>query len=88
MFTPTDHDSRFTDRARYEEVAEDDDDEDEKDVWESNEKFSELTIWEHHTLPDSKQDCWIRSIEEWIAMAEVVCTLSNAFINVDARCRV
>jgi len=33
-----------------------------------------LTVWDHHTLPDEKQDHWIRGVQEWIAMAEAMNT--------------
>jgi hypothetical protein len=62
------------DSAKYgdEEEDEDGEEEGEKVKWETREKFKDITVWEHHSLPDAKQDNWIRGIEEWIIMAEVV----------------
>jgi ribonuclease H2 subunit C len=72
VFRPTDSTVGF-DRAKYgDEDDDEDDDEGEKVAWQTGEKFDKLTVWEHHTLPDGKQDHWIRGIEEWIGMAEVV----------------
>ena len=58
--------------------ADENDDEDidvEKTNWQSEEKFDKLTIWEHQAIPDEKQDQWIRAIEEWVAMADVVTSI-------------
>ena len=59
------------DTAKYGD-EEDDEEEEEKVEWESRERFKNITVWEHHSLPDAKQEHWIRGIEEWISMAEVV----------------
>jgi hypothetical protein len=59
------------DRRKYGD-EESDEDEGEKTTWESRETFDALTVWEHQALPDSKEDHWIRGIEEWIVMANVV----------------
>lgn len=63
-------------RAKYgddeEEDEEADEDEVEKIHWQSSETFKTITVWDHHILPDPKQDQWIRAIEEWIVMADAV----------------
>ena len=70
VYAPVDASTRF-DSSKYE--RDDDEDEDvEKTVWQSDEKFDALTVWEHHTLPDINQDHWIRGIQEWVAMADAV----------------
>jgi len=71
VFRPTDAVTQF-DRIKYGDEDDDDEEEPKKTTWESGETFDSLTIWEHHTLPDGKQDHWIRGIEEWIAMADAV----------------
>jgi ribonuclease H2 subunit C len=76
VFLPADTATRF-DRTKYE----DDDEEDEaieKSTWQSDEKFNKLTIWEHQALPDRGVDPWIKGIEEWIPMADVVPQFSNS----------
>jgi hypothetical protein len=63
------------DAVKYGDEDEDEDDgeeEGEKVEWETREKFASVTVWEHHSLPDAKQEHWIRGIEEWIIMAETV----------------
>lgn len=59
------------DRARY---GEDDDEDEEIETtnWRSGEKFDSLTVWEHQNIPDRGSDHWMRGIEEWAKMAEVV----------------
>jgi hypothetical protein len=61
-------------QRKYSHHTDEDEDEDEieKTIWESSERFDALTIWEHHALPDEKQDHWIRGVQEWTAMAEAV----------------
>jgi len=75
VFRPTDPTAQFN-RPIYGHEENDERDEEEDEIekvkWESNEKFDSLAMWEHHTLPDKKQDHWIRGIEEWIQMADVV----------------
>lgn len=51
---------------------EEEEEEVEKVKWNSTETFDGLTVWEHHALPDEKQDHWIRAIQEWAAMANAV----------------
>ena len=51
---------------------EDEDDDIQRLKWESTETFDALTVWEHHVLPDAKQDDWIRAVQEWIIMANAV----------------
>lgn len=71
VYTPLNSAIRM-DTAKYGDEDEEDEDEGEKVEWESREKFKSITVWEHHSLPDAKQEHWIRGIEEWIGMAEVV----------------
>jgi ribonuclease H2 subunit C len=63
-------------------AVEDDEEDDEEGVkkvtWESTEAFDGLTVWEHHGLPDEKQDHWIRAVQEWVVMANAVCGYSSA----------
>jgi len=72
VYHPSNPVAKF-DRTIYgEEDDEDEEDEAQKGAWQAGEKFDSLTVWQHHQLPDAKQEHWIRGIEEWIAMAEVV----------------
>jgi hypothetical protein len=72
VFRPVNPAAQF-DRTKYGDEEEDEDDEDvDKVQWSTAEKFESITVWEHHALPDEKQDHWIRGIEEWIQMADVV----------------
>jgi hypothetical protein len=75
VFRPIDSTALFN-RPIYGDEQNDEKDEEEDEIekvkWESNEKFDSLTIWEHHALPDKKRDHWIRGIEEWVQMADVV----------------
>jgi hypothetical protein len=67
-----------TSGAKYGEEEEvNDEDEEVKAQWETREKFSHFTVWEHHSLPDEKQDTWTRGIKEWIGMAEVVISVQG-----------
>ena len=70
IFRPVDSSTRF-DKTKY-GCEEDDEEEVEITNWESCERFDSITVWEHQALPDSKEDHWIRGIEEWIAIADVV----------------
>jgi Ribonuclease H2 non-catalytic subunit (Ylr154p-like) len=91
VFRPIDSTAQFN-RPIYgnEENDERDDEEDgiEKVKWESNEKFDSLTMWEHHALPDKKQDHWIRGIEEWVQMADVVPNRQRLMLIIDECCRI
>lgn len=60
------------DYCHDENDEEEDDDEVEKVKWESSDTFDALTVWNHHALPDEKQDYWIRAVQEWIVMANAV----------------
>jgi hypothetical protein len=75
VFRPVNQAAQF-DRTKYGDEDEDED-EDEEDIekaqWSTAEKFESITVWEHHALPDEKQDHWTRGIDEWIRMADVVC---------------
>ena len=73
------HNASRMDSAKYGDEDDDNDDDEEegeKIEWETSEKFNHLTVWEHHLLPDAKQEHWIRGVEEWIIMAEVVRPIS------------
>jgi hypothetical protein len=59
-------------RKKYTGEEDEDEDDMEKITWQAGEKFSSLTVWEHHTLPDEKHDHWIRGVQEWISVAETV----------------
>jgi Ribonuclease H2 non-catalytic subunit (Ylr154p-like) len=77
VYRPRDNAARM-DAVKYGDEDEDEDDEEEegeKVEWETREKFTSVTVWEHHSLPDAKQEHWIRGIEEWITMAETVGSL-------------
>src|SRR5579862_1200824 len=65
-------------RARYGEEDDDEDDAVEKVHWQSSECFKTITVWDHHVLPESKQDHWIRGVEEWIVMAAAVITVPTS----------
>jgi ribonuclease H2 subunit C len=70
-----------TGRGDYGAVEDDEEDDEEgvkKVTWESTETFDGLTVWEHHGLPDEKQDHWIRAVQEWVVMANAVCGYSSA----------
>jgi hypothetical protein len=74
----------LVDTGRGDYGAEDEEDEEEgveKVTWESTETFDGLTVWEHHELPDEKQDHWIRGVQEWVVMANAVCGNSSARTN-------
>jgi len=64
------------DRARYCEEDEEEEGEEvdgcERIQWQTSETFNTITVWDHHVLPDTKQDHWIRGVEEWIVMADAV----------------
>lgn len=60
------------------DAVEDEEEGVEKVRWESTETFDGLTVWEHHGLPDEKQDHWIRGVQEWVVMANAVCGDSSA----------
>jgi hypothetical protein len=62
--------------AQVEDENDDEETEVEKTNWQSEEKFNKLTIWEHQIIPDDKEDQWIRAIEEWTLMADVVSSIS------------
>jgi hypothetical protein len=64
------------DRTRYGDEDEDEDEDIEKVQWSTAEKFESITVWKHHALPDETQDHWIRGVDEWIQMADVVCFLA------------
>lgn len=57
----------------YEDLPEDDEEETEFRVWQTKEKFESLTVWEHHVPPEESRDNWIKGLQEWTTMAEVVC---------------
>jgi len=57
---------------KYEDLSEDDE-EAEFRVWQTKEKFESLTVWEHHVAPEESRDNWIKGLQEWTTMAEVVC---------------
>jgi hypothetical protein len=72
VFRPINPVAQF-DRTKYGEEDQDEDEEEiEKVHWNTTEKCESITVWEHHALPDEKQDHWIRGIEEWTRMADIV----------------
>jgi hypothetical protein len=78
------------DRARYadeEEEEEEEVDGIEKVHWQANETFKAITIWDHHVLPDPKQDHWIRGVEEWIVMADAVLATTRSILIDQDTCR-
>ena len=77
VFHPVEPSARFDRRRFGDEDDDDEEDEIEKTKWESGEAFDSFTVWDHQVLPDNKQDHWIRGIEEWIAMADIVLPLSR-----------
>ena len=70
VFRAVDSSTRF-DKIKY-GCEEDEEEEVEITNWENCESFDSITVWEHQALPDNKEDHWIRGIEEWIAIADVV----------------
>ena len=67
VFRPGDSSTRF-DQRKYG----DEEDEVETTNWDGGERFDSITVWEHQALPESKEDHWIRGIEEWITISDAV----------------
>ena len=57
-------------------VEDDEEAEEEADVKiiEEQSEFDHIMLWGHETLPDEVADPYVRGIEEWIALAEQVCS--------------
>lgn len=36
-------------------------------------EFDELVVWGHETLADASADPYVRSVEEWLQVADQVC---------------
>lgn len=35
-------------------------------------EFDEMVVWGHHSVPDTTADAYVRSMDEWLAVAEQV----------------
>ncbi len=42
-------------------------------------EFDEFMVWGHEVLPDAGADPHIRAVEEWISLAEQVCSRHQRF---------
>ena len=48
-------------------------------ILEEQAEFDELMVWGHEAQPDECTDPYVRSVEEWIAFAEQVCSNPGGF---------
>jgi hypothetical protein len=68
-------------------VTIEDNDEIERQTFRTTAEFDEVMVWGHETIADATGDPYVRSVEEWLTVADQVCRCALGFMPCADNCR-